>query len=179
MPVFLTIEDTNAILYVVSCVCDLGPGVHGGPTRHDGTHGRVGPQSEVGLVVAEALPAAAATQVPSGCHTQGACLCLCVHCVQQVGPVNACLAGYPFLFFFFCVRVRQTYLGGRGKQEEGSAPCTLALLAFNNEHELISKRACVCVCVVGWLVGVGTGRGSPPRLPAAVNTNRLWQKGAY
>lgn len=81
-------------------VCDLGPGVHGGPTRHDGTHGRVGPQSEVSLVVAEALPAAAATQVPSGCHTQGACLRLCVHCVQQVGPVNACLAT-PLVILFF------------------------------------------------------------------------------
>lgn len=94
-------------------VCDLGPGVHGGPTRHDGTHGRVGPQSEVGLVVAEALPAAAATQVPSGCHTQGACLRLCVHCVQQVGPVNACLATpLVILFFSFFLRPCKTDVSG-------------------------------------------------------------------
>lgn len=106
-------------------VCDLGPGVHGGPTRHDGTHGRVGPQSEVGLVVAEALPAAAATQVPSGCHTQGAFVSAFVRATCATSWPRKRLScnpsGYRFLFFFFLRPCKTDVSGwswktGRGKR---------------------------------------------------------------
>lgn len=96
------------------CVCDLGPGVHSGPTRHVGTHRRVGPQSEVSSVVAEALSAAAATQVPLGCHTQGACLLLFVCPMRATsGPLNACVVTPLVILFFFLFRVRcKTHVSG-------------------------------------------------------------------
>lgn len=73
--------------FVSGCAYVSGPGVRSSQARHDGTHGRHHPQSNLIHLLAAALAAHAATQVSARCHAQGMSVCVCVHhlCVYVNG----------------------------------------------------------------------------------------------
>lgn len=144
---------------IYHCMCDLGPGLHSGPTRHVGTHGRVGPQSEVFIVVTEALPASAATKVPLCCHTQGECLHLCVQCGLWVAPqslvLSPLLSFTPLFFYILCIPCKtHTWVVVENRKREAHFACLLCWLLTMSTRLSLS-----CVCVLfGCLVYGGGSR---------------------